>query len=69
MRAYTVQHTPVARGRSRFCLRVQLSGTGLRPYGWEIFDDEDAKVIRRSVATFRTSADAWAAGIMVLQAA
>jgi len=48
---------------------VQLSGTELRPYGWEIFDDEDAKVIRRSVATFRTSADAWAAGIMVLQAA
>ena len=68
MRAYTVQHTPVARGRSRFCLRVQLSGTELRPYGWEIFDDEDAKVIRRSAAAFRTSADAWAAGVMVLNA-
>ncbi|MGI4806955.1 MAG: hypothetical protein ACRYF2_02470 [Janthinobacterium lividum] len=68
MSAHTVQHTPVARGRSRFCLRVQLSGTDVRPYRWEIFDDEDAKVIRRSAAAFRTSADAWAAGVMVLNA-
>ena len=69
MRAYIVKHTAVLRRRSRFCLRVQVGGTGLRPYGWEIFDDEDAEVIRRSVATFRTSANAWAAGIMVLEEA
>ena len=69
MSAHTVQHTPIARGRSRFCLRVQLSGTGVRPYRWEIFDNEDAKVIRRSAAAFRTSADAWEAGAMVLEAA
>jgi len=50
-------------------LRVQLSGTGVRPYKWEIFDDEDAKVIRRSATAFRTSADAWEAGAMVLKAA
>lgn len=69
MSAHTVHHSPIARGLSRFCLRVQLSGTRLRPYRWEIFDDEDARVIRRSPETFRTSADAWAAGAMVLDAA
>lgn len=46
---------------------MQLSETGLRFYAWEIYDEEDTKVIRRSHATFRTSADAWAAGMVVLQ--
>lgn len=40
---------------------------GLRPYTWEIYDDEDTKIVRRSPETFRTSADAWAAGMVVLQ--
>ena len=68
MSTLAIQHASVVRGHSRFQLRVQLSGTGLRPYGWEIFDDEDAKVVRRSPGAFRTSADAWAAGATVLKA-
>lgn len=68
MSTRTIQHASIVRGQSRFQLRVQLSGTGLRPYGWEIFDDEDARVIRRSLETFRTSANAWAAGVVVLEA-
>lgn len=59
---------PVVRGQSRFCLRVQLTGAGARPYAWEIYDDEDTKIVRRSSDTFRTSAEAWTAGTAVLQA-
>jgi len=67
MSAHSNQPVHVVRGQSRFCLRVQLSRTGLRPYAWEIYDDEDTKIVRRSPETFRTSADAWAAGMVVLQ--
>ena len=68
MSAHTIRQAFIARGQSRFRLLVQLSGTGLRPYGWEIIDDEDARVVRRSAEVFRTSADAWAAGAMVWEA-
>ena len=37
------QARPVVRGPSRFRVRVQLILTGLRPYGWEIYDEEDGK--------------------------
>lgn len=67
MSAHTNQPNRIVRGQSRFRLRVQLSKTGLRPYAWEIYDEEDSEVVRRSQETFRTSADAWAAGMMVLQ--
>lgn len=67
MSAHINQPVRLVRGQSRFHLRVQLSGTGLRPYAWEIYDDEDSEVVRRSQETFRTSADAWTAGMMVLQ--
>ena len=67
MSAHTNQPVRIVRGQSRFRLRVQLSKAGLRPYAWEIYDEEDTKVVRRSQEAFRTSADAWAAGMMVLQ--
>ena len=67
MSAHTSQAVHIARGQSRFRLRVQLRKAGLRPYAWEIYDEEDSEVVRRSQETFRTSADAWAAGMVVLQ--
>lgn len=67
MSAHISQLVHIVRGQSRFHLRVQMSGTVLRPYAWEIYDEEDSKVIRRSHDTFRTSANAWAAGMVVLQ--
>ena len=57
---------PVVRGPSRFRLRVQLVAAGLRPYGWEVYDEEDGRTVRRSAQRFRTSADAWCAGTAVL---
>ena len=56
----------VTRGLSRFRLRVRLVGSGVKPYGWEIYDDEDGDVVRRSAARFRTSAEAWQAGAAVI---
>jgi hypothetical protein len=61
------QVRPVIRGRSRFRLRVQMILTGLRPYGWEIYDEEDGETVRRSAARFRTSAEAWRAGTAALE--
>ena len=62
------QIRPVVRGPSRFRVRVQLVLAGLRPYGWEIYDEEDGKTVRRSAARFRSSAEAWHAGITALEA-
>jgi len=66
--ALTPPHT-ITRGISRFRVRVQLVGVGQKPYGWAIYDDEDGKVVRRSVDRFRTSAEAWRAGAALLEAA
>ncbi|HYZ21638.1 MAG TPA: hypothetical protein VE690_05720 [Rhodopila sp.] len=53
----------VTRGVSRFRIRVvYIAGSAARPYGWEIYDDEDGRIVRRSADKFRTSAEAWAAG-------
>lgn len=41
-------------------------GGGLKPYGWEIFDEEDGKTVRRVPNRFRTPAEAWQAGSAVL---
>jgi hypothetical protein len=41
-------------------------GGGLKPYGWEIFDEEDGRTVRRSPSGFRTSAEAWQAGLALL---
>ncbi len=57
---------PLARGHSRFRLRVCLKGRGVRPYGWEVYDEEDGRSVRKSSAAFRTSAEAWEAGTAVL---
>ena len=64
--AVTPPHT-IARGISRFRVRVQLVGSGARPYGWEIYDDEDGEIVRRSVNRFRTSQEAWQAGSATLE--
>ena len=61
------QVRPVVRGQSRFRVRVQLVMAGLRPYGWEIYDEEDGRTVRRSASRFRTSAEAWHAGTAVLE--
>ncbi len=57
---------PLVRGHSRFRLRVCLKGGGVRPYGWEIYDEEDGRSVRQSSQRFRTSAEAWEAGSATL---
>ncbi len=57
---------PLARGHSRFQLRVCLKGSGVRPYGWAVYDEEDGRSVRQSSGRFRTSAEAWEAGTAVL---
>jgi hypothetical protein len=39
---------------------------GLRPYGWEVWDEENGTVVRRAFNRFRTLAEAWQAGSTVL---
>ena len=56
----------LVRGHSRFRLRVCLKAAGVRPYGWEVYDEEDGKSVRQSSGRFRTSAEAWEAGTAVL---
>ncbi len=41
-------------------------GSGLKPYGWEVYDEEDGKAVRCARNRFRTSAEAWQAGAAVL---
>jgi len=60
------QIRPVVRGRSRYRVRVQLVFAGFKPYGWEIYDEEADRTVRRSAERFRTSAEAWHAGTAVL---
>jgi len=57
---------PLVRGHSRFRLRVCLKGGGARPYGWEVYDEEDGRSVRQSSRRFRTSAEAWEAGSEML---
>ncbi len=57
---------PVPRGGSRFRLRVVLIDRGPRPYGWEIYDDDDGKRVCRSKRRFRTPAEAWEAGSVIV---
>ena len=57
---------PLIRGDSRFRLRVCLKGSGVRPYGWEVYDEEDGRSVRQSSRRFRTSAEAWRAGAAML---
>jgi len=57
---------PLVRGHSRFRLRVCLKAGGVRPYGWEVYDEEDGKSVRQSSRRFRTSAEAWQAGSAML---
>jgi len=57
---------PLVRGHSRFRLRVCLKGSGVRPYGWEVYDEEDDRSVRQSSRRFRTSAEAWEAGTTML---
>jgi len=45
---------------------VLLKGRGLKPYGWEIYDEDDGRTVRRSRAGFRTPGQAWQAGLAVL---
>ena len=56
----------LVRGHSRFCLRVCFMGSGLKPYGWEIYDEEDGRTVRCAPTRYRTSAEAWQAGSAVL---
>ena len=56
----------LARGHSRFRLRVCATGGGLKPYGWEVYDEEDGRTVRCAPNRFRTSAEAWHAGSAVL---
>ena len=63
---FAVAPALLVRGRSRFRVRVCLKGGSVRPYGWEVYDEEDGRSVRRSSGQFRTSAEAWEAGTAVL---
>jgi hypothetical protein len=41
-------------------------GSGLKPYGWKIYDEEDGRTVRSASTRHRTSAEAWQAGSAVL---
>ncbi len=41
-------------------------GGGLKPYGWEIYDEEDGRTVRSAPIRHRTPAEAWQAGSAVL---
>ena len=41
-------------------------GGGLKPYRWEVYDEEDGKTVRCASNRFRTSAEAWQAGSATL---
>jgi hypothetical protein len=60
------QIRPIVPGPSRFRVRVQLVAAGLRPSGWEIYDEDDDRTVRRSAQRFRSSAEAWQAGMTAL---
>src|SRR4051794_35436450 len=53
-------------GPSRFRLRVTSCSNQLRPYGWEIRDEERDACVRRSNSYFRTSHEAWEDGSKIL---
>jgi hypothetical protein len=59
--------TPI-RGPSRFRLAVKPMPDPLRPYAWEIHDDERGteEPVHRSARRFRTPKEAWEAGSMAL---
>ena len=60
--------TPV-RGPSRFRLAVKPMPDPLRPYAWEIHDDERSaeEPVHRSARHFRTPKQAWEAGSIALE--
>ena len=41
-------------------------GSGFKPYGWKIHDEEDDRTVRCALTHYRTSAEAWQAGSAVL---
>jgi hypothetical protein len=59
---------PLIRGPSRFRLAVKPISDPLRPYAWEVYDDERGteKPVHRSARRFRTPKEAWEAGSMAL---
>jgi hypothetical protein len=63
----TVAQLTVTPGISRFRVRVQLIGSGVKPYVWEIVNEETGEAVRRSSGRFRTSAQAWQAGTTELE--
>jgi hypothetical protein len=57
--------TPILRLSSRFRLRVTLTDQGIKPYSWEIYDEHEDRVARRSKRRFRTPGEAWKAGSVI----
>jgi hypothetical protein len=59
--------TPI-RGPSRFRLAVKPMPDPLRPYAWEIHDDERGaeEPVHRSAKRYRTPKEAWEAGSIAL---
>ncbi len=57
------------RGPSRFRVAVKPMTDPVRPYAWEIFDEErnTEEPVRRSARRFRTPKEAWEAGRIALE--
>jgi hypothetical protein len=60
---------PLIRGPSRFRLAVKPMPDPLRPYAWEIHDDERGteKPVHQSARRYRTTKEAWEAGSIALE--
>lgn len=57
------------RGPSRFRLAIKPMPDQIRPYAWEVYDDEAGteEPVRRSARRFRTPKEAWKAGSIALE--
>jgi hypothetical protein len=60
---------PLIRGPSRFRLAVKPMPDPLRPYAWEIHDDERGteEPVPQSARRYRTPKEAWEAGSIALE--
>ena len=60
---------PLIQGPSRFRLAVKPMPDPLRPYAWEIHDDERGteKPVHQSARRYRTPKEAWEAGSIALE--
>ena len=70
--SFQTSTSPIAPNASevstRFEVRTVWLEAAVRPYAWEIVNELTGEVVRRSSARFRKPGEAWAAGVLALDA-